>query len=80
MFIMYVVPMHVWTISEGGMGIPAYPGVCCNSCSLCMYALHGCIVSLSPVHARPEGLRGHGVDAEVWGGRVGGGFVVSQNC
>ena len=37
-------------------------------------------MSLSPVHARPEGLRGHGVDyAEVWGGRVGGGFVVSQN-
>ena len=54
-----------------GMGIPAYPGVCCSSCSLCMYALHGCIVSLSPVHARPEGLRGHSVDAEVWLGVVG---------
>ena len=36
-------------------------------------------MSLSPVYARPEGPRGHGVDAEVWGGRVGGGFVVSQN-
>ena len=76
---MYVVPMHVWTFFRRGMGIPAYPGVCCSSCSSCMCAWHGCIVSLSPVHARPEGPRGHGVDAEVRGGRVGGGFVVSQN-
>ena len=43
-----------------------------------MYAWHGYIVSESPVHARPEGPRGHGVDAEVWGGTVGGGFVVGE--
>jgi len=62
LFIMFAVPVHVWTFFKRGMGIPAYPGLCCSSCALCMCAWHGCIVSLFPVHARPEGPRGHGVD------------------
>ena len=52
------------------MGIPAYPGVCCSSFSLCMNAWHECVhcVAISSTCiARPEGPRGHGIDAEVWG-------------
>ena len=35
---------------------------------------------LQYMHAQKDSEATHGVDAEVWGGRVGGGFVVSQNC
>ena len=41
--------------------------------------MHGMGSSCALVHARAEGTRGHGVRAEVWDGRVGGGFVASQN-